>query len=243
MALFRVDVNATSNLKPSAATNLPASVASSWPFSERGQSYQPARRRPLDSRRDASARRRPTRSTASQMLGRRRRPLLFRAAFHTSELVLEVPGRLAVAHHDDRRLLARAAAQGPLGRAEEHPGVAVSCCFHAALRESSNSQQLQDAPPRDPAGPAPRRAPEVDGRHDAPRRVDLEPREQVHWYETRRGTKAAFFSGLASETPSSGSDAVAPKRRVESRAVVSAQAGTTAPSRRRATRRPRKLEG
>ena len=91
----------------------------------------------------------------------------------------------------------------------------------SAARESSNSQQLQDAPPRDPAGPAPRRAPEVDGRHDAPRRVDLEPREQVHWYETRRGRKAAFFSGLESDTPSIGSDAVAPKRRVESQAVVS----------------------
>ena len=45
---------------------------------------------------------------------------MFRAAFSTSELVLEVPGRLAVAHHHDRRLLARAAAQGALGRAEQH---------------------------------------------------------------------------------------------------------------------------
>ena len=51
---------------------------------------------------------------------RRRRPLLFRAAILTGELVLEVPGRLAVAHHHDRRLLARAAAQGALGRAEQH---------------------------------------------------------------------------------------------------------------------------
>ena len=81
----------------------------------------------------------------------------------------------------------------------------------SAARESSNSQQLQDAPPRDPAGPAPRRAPEVDGRDDAPRRVDLEPREQVHWYETRRGTKAAFFFSL-DERPPRRSDAVEPPR-------------------------------
>ena len=87
--------------------------------------------------------------------------------------------------------------------------------------------KLHHAAPRLATRAAPGRAPEVDGRHDAPRRVDLEPREQVHWYETRRGTKAAFFS-LESEAPSRGSDAVAPKRRVESRAVVSTQAGTTA---------------
>ena len=68
----------------------------------------------------ASARRRPTRSTASQILGRRRRPLLFRAPRRTGELVLEVPGRLAVAHHDDRGLLARALAQRALRGAEQH---------------------------------------------------------------------------------------------------------------------------
>ena len=45
---------------------------------------------------------------------------MFRAPQSTSKLVLEVPGRLAVAHHHDRALLARAAAQGPLGRAEQH---------------------------------------------------------------------------------------------------------------------------
>ena len=52
--------------------------------------------------------------------GEERRPPSFRAAFHASKFVLEVPGRLAVAHHHDRRLLARAAAQGALGRAEQH---------------------------------------------------------------------------------------------------------------------------
>ena len=45
---------------------------------------------------------------------------MFRAVFHTSKFVLQIPGRLAVAHHDDRRLPARAGAQGALGGAEEH---------------------------------------------------------------------------------------------------------------------------
>ena len=56
----------------------------------------------------------------SDSIGRRRRPLSFRAAILTSELVLEVPGRLAVAHHDDRGLLARALAQRALRGAEQH---------------------------------------------------------------------------------------------------------------------------
>ena len=56
--------------------------------------------------------------------------------------------------------------------------------LHRSARErsrNSSDHRMHHAAPRDPAGPAPRRAPEVDGRHDAPRRVDLEPREQVHW--------------------------------------------------------------
>ena len=56
----------------------------------------------------------------SDSIGRRRRPLSFRAAILTGELVLEVPGRLAVAHHDDRGLLARALAQRALRGAEQH---------------------------------------------------------------------------------------------------------------------------
>ena len=43
-----------------------------------------------------------------------------RAAILTGELVLEVPGRLAVAHHHDRGLLARALAQRALRGAEQH---------------------------------------------------------------------------------------------------------------------------
>ena len=115
------------------------------------------------------------------------------------------------------------------------------CCTAALVGAvTPATTKLHHAAPRLATRAAPGRAPEVHGRHDAPRRVDLEPREQVHRCGAARGTKAAFFSGLESETPSSGSDAVEPKRRVESRAVVSTQAGTTAPSRRRATRRPRK---
>ena len=96
--------------------------------------------------------------------------------------------------------------------------------------------------PRRPARPALRRAPEVDGRHDAPRRVDLEPREQVHGYETRRGRRAAFFLRPRREaaTPSSRRKQAVPPPTPSSRSFT--QAGTTAPCPRRATRRPRRLE-
>ena len=135
MALFSVEVKATSNLNPSAATNRPASVASSWPFSDKGQSYQPAREYVLDGVSGSSACSTAWRRTAACFRGcstardaveasrlgrRRRRPPSFRAVFNTSKFVLEVPGRLAVAHHDDRRLPARAGAQGALGGAEQH---------------------------------------------------------------------------------------------------------------------------
>ena len=88
----------------------------------------------------AAARRRPIGVEASR-LGRRRRPLSFRAAILTGELVLEVPGRLAVAHHHDRRLLARAAAQGALGRAEQH-----RCCLELLELLLSTSAAVQRGP-------------------------------------------------------------------------------------------------
>ena len=95
------------------------------------------------------------------------------------------------------------------------------CCTAALVGAvTPATTKLHHAAPRLATRAAPGRAPEVHGRDDAPRRVDLEPREQVHRCGAARGTKAAFFS-LESETPSSGSDAVAPKRRVESQAVVS----------------------
>ena len=112
------------------------------------------------------------------------------------------------------------------------------CCTAALVGAvTPATTKLHHAAPRLATRAAPGRAPEVHGRHDAPRRVDLEPREQVHRCGAARGTKAAFFSGLESETPSSGSDAVEPtprKRAVPpptpSKAEASSftQAGTTA---------------
>ena len=66
-------------------------------------------------------------STASDPLDGVSDSRLKKAAFvpraftrRTGELVLEVPGRLAVAHHHDRGLLARALAQRALRGAEQH---------------------------------------------------------------------------------------------------------------------------
>ena len=111
------------------------------------------------------------------------------------------------------------------------------CCTAALVGAvTPATTKLHHAAPRLATRAAPGRAPEVHGRDDAPRRVDLEPREQVHRCGAARGTKAAFFS-LESETPSSGSDAVEPtprKRAVPpptpSKAEASSftQAGTTA---------------
>ena len=123
------------------------------------------------------------------------------------------------------------------------------CCTAALVGAvTPATTKLHHAAPRLATRAAPGRAPEVHGRDDAPRRVDLEPREQVHRCGAARGTKAAFFS-LESETPSSGSDAVEPtprKRAVPpptpSKAEASsfAQAGTTALYRRKVMKKQRR---
>ena len=63
------------------------------------------------------------------------------------------------------------------------------CCTAALVGAvTPATTKLHHAAPRLATRAAPGRAPEVHGRDDAPRRVDLEPREQVYWYKSRRGT-------------------------------------------------------
>ena len=120
---------------------------------------------------------------------RPRRSQASRAAFvDCAEASTKNPSRPCVDHQFTARLAEIATSRVIVGRKRCIPRASTAengpCCTAALVQAATYTATpgSSDAAPRDPAGPAPRRAPEVHGRDDAPRRVDLEPREQVHWY-------------------------------------------------------------